>query len=556
MYSDGHSDVKNAELENAQVINIIYELISDPEKFSELSSKIVSLSEIDPSLKLIEHALEKSAHIATQMASTPDVDLSRDIGVIVLGINRENKVSHTPPNLLSWKGARYNGDPSGIGWLEKNDSSRNIAHILEISAHDHLPVHNSLKHAFKTGQIAKLLVVHEFVLSQTAIKAFKGLYRLTDAEAQLCELLSKGFNLSECAEQSGVKKSTTRSHLKKVFYKLGVNNQSALIRILTQVSAASAIQEFSRKTNINLEPDWKNGLISQQTLTCQTRYGTQLTYSTYGDPNGKPVLFFHCGFGSRHHSRIMAEAAKKENILMYKFDRPGFGHSDILPDMSIKSISAVTEDFLNHLNLKSVDAIGFGVGGRTLLDSLQYLSGRILSANFYSFRGIINSPTGSLMKRLSYLIWTRPGILMNFIRIARLHSSQGIAANHLKEYFRDSSADREYLDDSTTLKQMLTEMHLSTRQDFRGSYIEHLNLKNQSPNFNQDGYKIPIKFIYGSDDPFNAYEDNEALIEKITDAQVFISKDHGQLHITHNLRQFLQSAFTPIEDCSWLQPIY
>lgn len=529
-------------LKNAEAINIVYELITEPKYFTDFAARIVDINKGDPQLRGIERALKNSAQIASNMAETPDVDLSRDIGVIVVGLNRDNRVSHTPPGLSHWLGAKYVGDNKGIGWIESDELDRNVAHILNIDSHDPLPVHAELSQAYKNGELSRLVVVHEFILSKTALDAFKQLYRLTDAETRLCELLSKGFTLGECAEITKVKKSTTRSHLKNVFSKIGVNNQSSLIRILTQVSAASAIQDFSHRNNISLEPDWRNGLISQQTLTCRTRFGTQLTYSVYGDPKGKPVLFFHCGFGARHHSRSMAEAAKSAGVLIYKPDRPGFGHSELLPNMNIRSIAKATEDLLDHLSLKTVDAIGFGVGGRTLLDCLNFLPGRVKTANLYSFRGQINGYNGSLMKRLSYLIWERPGILMNFIKILRLHSARGIAGNHLKEYFRDSAADRSYLDDPDTLTQMLTEMHLSTRQDFKGSYHEHHNLKSDLPDFNQPAYDIPIRFIYGKDDPFNSLADNLELIDAIPKAQKVEMDNWGQLHITHKLGEFLDVA--------------
>jgi len=533
---------QEAELKKAEAINIIYDLISEPDSFKDFAAKIVAFHEKGLNLSLIETALEKSANLATKISKTPDIELARDVGIIVLGINRRNKVTHTPPGLQDWLGAKYIGDKKGVGWIETNTQTRNVAHVLEINTHDHLPVHKNLRDAFNNGQVTKLVIVHQFTLSPTALAAFQQLYKLTNAEARLCEQLSQGRSVSEAAAISGIKASTNRSHLKKVFSKIGVNSQSTLIRILTQVSAASAIQEFSRQKNIKLDPDWRNGLISQQTLICQTSFGTKLTYSKYGHPNGRPVLFFHCGFGARHHSRRMAEAAKANGILVYKFDRPGFGHSDLLPDMSIKSIAKVTEDLLDHLKIKTIDAIGFGVGGRTLLDCIQFTSGRIKSANLYSFRGVVDGYTGSLMKRLSYLIWNKPKIFMNFIRILRLHSAQGIAAKHLKEYFKDSIADKTYLSDKITLGQMLTEMHLSTRQDFKGSYCEHLNLKKPFPDFNQPVYNIPIKFIYGDLDPFNSTQDNHRIIENIKHAQIINAKGWGQLHITHSLDDFLKLA--------------
>jgi len=63
-------------------------------------------------------------------------------------------------------------------------------------------------------------------------------YDLTIAEAELAALLSAGHSIEEAAEVRGVTLHTTRTQLKRVFSKTGVNRQSDLVRlILTNVTA-------------------------------------------------------------------------------------------------------------------------------------------------------------------------------------------------------------------------------------------------------------------------------------------------------------------------------
>ena len=111
---------QEAELKKAEAINIIYDLISEPDSFKDFAAKIVAFHEKGLNLSLIETALEKSANLATKISKTPDIELARDVGIIVLGVNRRNKVTHTPPGLQDWLGAKYIGDKKGVGWIEKN----------------------------------------------------------------------------------------------------------------------------------------------------------------------------------------------------------------------------------------------------------------------------------------------------------------------------------------------------------------------------------------------------------------------------------------------------
>jgi len=56
--------------------------------------------------------------------------------------------------------------------------------------------------------------------------------------------------------------------------------------------------------------------------------GRWLGYSEYGDPHGKPVLYFHGFPGSRIEARLGNDAAKRQGLRFVAADRPGYGLSD------------------------------------------------------------------------------------------------------------------------------------------------------------------------------------------------------------------------------------
>ena len=57
--------------------------------------------------------------------------------------------------------------------------------------------------------------------------------------------------------------------------------------------------------------------------------GRKLGYVEYGDPNGKPLFFFHGWPGSRFSGGETDKAAKKLGIRVISTDRPGIGLSDL-----------------------------------------------------------------------------------------------------------------------------------------------------------------------------------------------------------------------------------
>jgi len=61
------------------------------------------------------------------------------------------------------------------------------------------------------------------------------------------------------------------------------------------------------------------------------RDGRRLGFAEYGDPQGKPLFFFHGMPGSRLEGELADPAAKKLGVRVIAADRPGYGLSDFVP---------------------------------------------------------------------------------------------------------------------------------------------------------------------------------------------------------------------------------
>lgn len=61
-------------------------------------------------------------------------------------------------------------------------------------------------------------------------------YRLTPAEVRLCEMLKRGHSINDAADLLSIKRSTAVSQLKSIFSKTETRRQSALIRVLIDLS--------------------------------------------------------------------------------------------------------------------------------------------------------------------------------------------------------------------------------------------------------------------------------------------------------------------------------
>lgn len=77
------------------------------------------------------------------------------------------------------------------------------------------------------------MVTNEVVTGEApSINLLRDLFDLTPAEARIAPTLASGQSLREAADSGGIKFSTGRSYLERVFEKTGTHRQSQLVALL------------------------------------------------------------------------------------------------------------------------------------------------------------------------------------------------------------------------------------------------------------------------------------------------------------------------------------
>lgn len=73
-----------------------------------------------------------------------------------------------------------------------------------------------------------------------------GFYGLTEKESRMTLLLLQGMKLKDAADELSITDNTARTHLKRIFHKIGVNRQSELIRtILSGPAMCASIKKLN-----------------------------------------------------------------------------------------------------------------------------------------------------------------------------------------------------------------------------------------------------------------------------------------------------------------------
>lgn len=91
--------------------------------------------------------------------------------------------------------------------------------------------------------------------------------------------------------------------------------------------------------------------------------GRLLGYAIYGDPEGRPVFYFHGFPGSRLEARLADGIAARLHVRLIALDRPGFGLSDFHPRRTILGWPDDVVTLADALGIRRFAAVGVSGGG-------------------------------------------------------------------------------------------------------------------------------------------------------------------------------------------------
>ncbi|MFC6989529.1 alpha/beta fold hydrolase [Haloplanus sp. GCM10025708] len=91
--------------------------------------------------------------------------------------------------------------------------------------------------------------------------------------------------------------------------------------------------------------------------------GRRVSYATYGDPDGTPVVFLHGTPGSRRLGALFDAAAGRRGVCLVAPDRPGFGASSPWPDRALDDTAAFLAPVLDDAGVDAAPVVGFSGGG-------------------------------------------------------------------------------------------------------------------------------------------------------------------------------------------------
>ena len=120
--------------------------------------------------------------------------------------------------------------------------------------------------------------------------------------------------------------------------------------------------------------------------------GRRLAYAEYGDPQGKPVFFFHGTPGSRLFHHPDASVAASAGARIIAVDRPGFGRSDFKPGRTLLDWPNDVVQLADALDIQRFAVMGYSGGGPYAAVCASSIPERLTAAGLVSSIAPLDTP--------------------------------------------------------------------------------------------------------------------------------------------------------------------
>lgn len=267
--------------------------------------------------------------------------------------------------------------------------------------------------------------------------------------------------------------------------------------------------------------------------------GRCLGYSQFGDPSGKPILFFHGWPGARLQGALADQPARSQGINIIAPDRPGFGISDFQPKRQILDWPNDVTYLAEHIQLGPFSVLGLSGGAPYALACAFKIPDLLTSVGVVSGVGPSNVPganegTSEENRRLVRIgglaPWVLKLILMRIARARRKNPDQSFAK--LLEGLPEP--DRKALSHPAISVKTMEASADSFQSGVKGHSWE-MQLFGRPWGFNMSDLQIPVLLWHGNEDksilPLTGKMQAEA-IPKCT-AKFLPNEGHYSLYINH-----------------------
>lgn len=229
--------------------------------------------------------------------------------------------------------------------------------------------------------------------------------------------------------------------------------------------------------------------------------GTDLCFSEFGTPNGKPVIYFHGFPGSRLETQRFNHIAAENGYRLITIDRPGMGLSTIDKKRSILSTINYITSLADHLEIDKFSVMGHSGGCPFVVACAYLITQRLTGAAIVSgMSPFVNPEThvGMMREQLigSKLVKIFPPFASLMMRITRmmLKKSDKLMEKMIKPL---PEVDKAIFRDTVSGEELINSTLEAFRNGVAGPALEMKILLN-SWGFELKNINFPVSIWHGA----------------------------------------------------------
>ncbi|MBT4124968.1 MAG: alpha/beta hydrolase [Chloroflexi bacterium] len=275
----------------------------------------------------------------------------------------------------------------------------------------------------------------------------------------------------------------------------------------------------------------------------QLSEGRQIGFQEYGDPDGKPVFFFHGWLGSRLDFAPNSEIATELGVRVISVDRPGCGASDFQRGRTLLGWTRDIAELADELGFERFAVCGHSFGGPFVAACAKELGDRITSASIVagisplSFKGA----TKGMMSMVRFILWVggfAPQLLRPYVALmSKMIKSPGFSRKMVGSQLPDAELA---LLDSPRFEGFFEGLGEMTKNGSKGAYWDARVFMNKW-GFDCSEIQIPVSLFYGTADKNVPIQMGEYYRDAIPGAKAIFYEDEGHFIMFTRAREILNS---------------
>jgi pimeloyl-ACP methyl ester carboxylesterase/DNA-binding CsgD family transcriptional regulator len=390
------------------------------------------------------------------------------------------------------------------------------------------------------------------------------LFELTPAEARLTQQLALGRTLDEICQALDISSNTAKTHLKRVFAKVGVKRQSELMQAVYSsplwLDAPALGAPSPAPAPARPDPTWL--LHADRPARNDHPFvlpdGRRLAYSDSGDPAGMPVIFMHGLAGSRHLRHPDDALLLEQGVRLIIPERPGSGDSDPQINRRIADWPRDVIALADHLKLRRFAVIGYSAGTPYALATALAHPDRVAALSIVAAMPPIDRIDDvrdySLTFRMSLLVAKyTPSLLAPMLRVMVKGISKNVYRFIEQSLANATEADRRTFEDPRLRASYASGLLAGVKRGEQDFVLEVL-LSSHDWGFEPGDLTVPTHFWHGEADKFVSQAGARKLATRIPHSTFGVLPGGGHYVIYSHWREILaqihRAAQAVVPQCS------